>query len=50
MTELMDAQIMFIVIRQSHKNVLEGAKQALESHGAGMSSVRFICGTQVRDR
>ena len=30
----------------SHPRVLEAAKQALESHGFGMSSVRFICGTQ----
>lgn len=30
----------------SHPNVIEGAKQALDSHGYGMSSVRFICGTQ----
>jgi glycine C-acetyltransferase len=30
----------------SHPRVLEAAKLALESHGFGMSSVRFICGTQ----
>lgn len=30
----------------SHPNVIEGAKKALDSHGYGMSSVRFICGTQ----
>lgn len=30
----------------SHPNVIEGAKSALETHGYGMSSVRFICGTQ----
>jgi glycine C-acetyltransferase len=30
----------------SHPNVIEGAKTALETHGYGMSSVRFICGTQ----
>jgi glycine C-acetyltransferase len=30
----------------SHLNVIEGAKSALETHGYGMSSVRFICGTQ----
>jgi glycine C-acetyltransferase len=30
----------------SHPKVIEGAKNALESHGYGMSSVRFICGTQ----
>ena len=30
----------------SHPKVIEGAKNALNSHGFGMSSVRFICGTQ----
>lgn len=30
----------------SHPKVLEAAHQALDSHGFGMSSVRFICGTQ----
>jgi glycine C-acetyltransferase len=30
----------------SHPKVIEAAKQALDSHGFGMSSVRFICGTQ----
>jgi glycine C-acetyltransferase len=30
----------------SHPAVIEGAKSALDSHGFGMSSVRFICGTQ----
>jgi glycine C-acetyltransferase len=30
----------------SHPNVIEGAKTALDTHGFGMSSVRFICGTQ----
>ncbi len=30
----------------SHPKVVEGAKKALDSHGYGMSSVRFICGTQ----
>ncbi|GAB3334343.1 glycine C-acetyltransferase [Marivirga atlantica] len=30
----------------SHPKVLEAAKQALDTHGFGMSSVRFICGTQ----
>ncbi|REJ80536.1 MAG: glycine C-acetyltransferase [Bacteroidetes bacterium] len=30
----------------SHPNVLEAAADALKSHGYGMSSVRFICGTQ----
>lgn len=30
----------------SHPKVIEGAKTALDSHGYGMSSVRFICGTQ----
>ncbi len=30
----------------SHPKVIEAAKQALDTHGFGMSSVRFICGTQ----
>lgn len=30
----------------SHPKVIEAAKLALDSHGFGMSSVRFICGTQ----
>lgn len=30
----------------SHPKVIEGAKKALDTHGFGMSSVRFICGTQ----
>ena len=30
----------------NHPKVVEGAKNALDSHGFGMSSVRFICGTQ----
>lgn len=30
----------------SHPKVIEAAKSALDSHGFGMSSVRFICGTQ----
>jgi len=30
----------------SHPKVIEAAKAAIDSHGYGMSSVRFICGTQ----
>jgi glycine C-acetyltransferase len=30
----------------SHPRVIEAAHAALDSHGYGMSSVRFICGTQ----
>jgi glycine C-acetyltransferase len=30
----------------SHPKVIDAAKNALDSHGFGMSSVRFICGTQ----
>ncbi|MGF7231279.1 glycine C-acetyltransferase [Arachidicoccus sp.] len=30
----------------SHPKVLEAAKQAIDKRGYGMSSVRFICGTQ----
>ena len=29
-----------------HPDVIAAAKQALDSHGFGMASVRFICGTQ----
>ncbi|CAD5125338.1 DgyrCDS13577 [Dimorphilus gyrociliatus] len=29
----------------SHPQVVEAGKKALDSHGAGLSSVRFICGT-----
>lgn len=29
----------------SHPRVLEAAKRAIDTHGFGMSSVRFICGT-----
>src|SRR5688500_2453644 len=31
----------------SHPSLIEAAKQCLNSHGAGLSSVRFICGTQA---
>lgn len=30
----------------SHPRVLEAAKRSIDTHGYGMSSVRFICGTQ----
>lgn len=30
----------------SHPEVIKAAKSAVDSHGYGMSSVRFICGTQ----
>ena len=30
----------------SHPEVIAAAKEALDTHGFGMSSVRFICGTQ----
>ena len=30
----------------SHPSVIQAAKDALDTHGFGMSSVRFICGTQ----
>ena len=32
---------------QSHPEVIEASRQALLDYGAGLSSVRFICGTQV---
>ena len=30
----------------SHPEVIQAAKETMDSHGFGMSSVRFICGTQ----
>ncbi|KPL14934.1 MAG: 2-amino-3-ketobutyrate CoA ligase [Bacteroides sp. SM23_62] len=30
----------------NHPDLIEAAKEALDTHGYGMSSVRFICGTQ----
>lgn len=30
----------------SHPEIIKAAKETLDSHGFGMSSVRFICGTQ----
>ena len=30
----------------SHPKVIEAAHKAIETHGYGLSSVRFICGTQ----
>ena len=34
----------------NHPLLVEAAAQALRTHGYGLSSVRFICGTQVRQR
>ena len=31
----------------NHPEIIDTAKKALDNHGFGMSSVRFICGTQV---
>ena len=31
----------------SHPKVIEAAKKAIDTHGYGMSSVRFICGTRI---
>lgn len=31
----------------SHPEVVQAGIDALKTHGAGLSSVRFICGTQV---
>jgi glycine C-acetyltransferase len=49
-TTPMDAVIIFCANNylglSSHPKVLEAAKNALDTHGFGMSSVRFICGTQ----
>ena len=33
---------------QSHPEVIQAAKDTLDKYGNGLSSVRFICGTQVR--
>ncbi|KAK2568347.1 2-amino-3-ketobutyrate coenzyme A ligase [Acropora cervicornis] len=33
-------------MKQSHPEVVKGAKDALDKYGNGLSSVRFICGTQ----
>ncbi|MBG65675.1 MAG: glycine C-acetyltransferase, partial [Flavobacteriales bacterium] len=30
----------------SHPDIIQAAKDTLDTHGFGMSSVRFICGTQ----
>lgn len=30
----------------NHPALIEAAKQGMDSHGFGMASVRFICGTQ----
>src|SRR5690606_2838913 len=30
----------------SHPRIIQAAKEAIDTHGYGMSSVRFICGTQ----
>ena len=34
----------------SHPAVIEAAHRALDTHGFGLSSVRFICGTQDSHR
>lgn len=34
----------------SHPKVIEASKKALDTHGYGMSSVRFICGTQDKHK
>jgi 7-keto-8-aminopelargonate synthetase-like enzyme len=36
-------------VLQSHPAVIEAGIQALQTHGAGLSSVRFICGTMVQN-
>ena len=35
-------------LNQSHPEVIEAGKKAFDTHGAGLSSTRFICGTMVR--
>jgi glycine C-acetyltransferase len=34
----------------NNRQLIEAARSALESHGYGMSSVRFICGTSDLDK
>lgn len=34
----------------NHSRLIDAAKQAMDDHGYGMASVRFICGTQDRHR
>lgn len=34
----------------SHPDVIKAAKKAIDTHGYGMSSVRFICGTQNKHK
>ena len=34
----------------AHPRVVQAAQQAMDTHGYGMSSVRFICGTQDRHK
>ena len=34
------------LVLSSHPEVIEAAKAEIDTHGFGMSSVRFICGTQ----
>jgi len=31
----------------NNSQIIQSAKQALDNYGAGLSSVRFICGTQI---
>ena len=32
---------------QSNSDIVAAGKAAYDTHGAGLSSVRFVCGTQV---
>jgi glycine C-acetyltransferase len=36
----------YILLIKSHPEVIKAGKEALDKYGAGLSSVRFICGTQ----
>lgn len=38
---------MAVVFSQNHPQVVEAARESLKKYGAGLSSVRFICGTQI---
>lgn len=39
--------VMGVVFSQNHPQVVEAARESLKKYGAGLSSVRFICGTQI---
>jgi hypothetical protein len=36
----------YVNVLQTHPDIITAAQAALHKYGAGLSSVRFICGTQ----